>query len=111
MVTLQHHIPLGAQQGGGGVRLCPDLQNHPPASPSPQGTFCLLSSRCTCSTKRLSLRLLTEIPEGEGQRSGIKVRAGASRRSPGLWLTRQVGVINPLLDFGILHDDHSVGRQ
>lgn len=31
--------------------------------------------------------------------------------SPGLWLTSQVGVINPLLDFGILYDDHGAGRQ
>lgn len=84
MVTLQHHVPLGAQMGSG-VRPCPELEKHPPPPPPPpppsppRGTFCLLSSRCTWSTKRLSLRLLTEIPEAEGQRSGIK---GQSRGPP-----------------------------
>lgn len=82
-----------------------------PASQSPEGTFCLLSSRCTCSTKRLSLRLLTEMPEGEDRGRGSRVKAGSSLGSPGLWLTCQVGVINPLLDFGVLHDDHSTGCQ
>lgn len=28
-------------------------------------TFCLLSSQCTCSTNKLSLRLLTEMPATE----------------------------------------------
>ena len=79
MVTLQHHVPLGAQMGSG-VRPCPEPEEPPPPClPGPRGTFCLLSSRCTCSTKRLSLRLLTEIPEGGGQGSGIK---GQSRGPP-----------------------------
>lgn len=82
MVTLQHHVPLGTQARRG-VRLCPDLANPPTLPPSPQrGTFCLLSSRCTCSTKRLSLRLLTEMPEGEDRGQGSRVRAGVLPRQP-----------------------------
>lgn len=38
-------------------------------------------------------------------------KQGPSPCSPGLWLTGQVGVINPLLNFGVLHDDHGVGRK
>ena len=114
VVTLQHHIPLwGPDKGRGQALPRAGEPTHPAAQSLQRGTFCLLSSRCTCSTKRLSLRLLTEIPEGEGQRSGIK---GQSRGLPYAALdsgspTGQVGIINPLLDLGILHDDHGTGRQ
>lgn len=71
VVTLQHHIPLGDPGKGRGQAL-PRARGPSPTLPPgpPMGTFCLLSSRCTCSTKRLSLRLLTEIPEGKGRGQG-----------------------------------------
>ena len=83
VVTLQHHVPLGAHTGTG-VRPCPALRGPVPSPPpqAPRGTFCLLSSRCTWSTKRLSLRLLTEIPGGKGQRSGIKGQSRAPSMDP-----------------------------
>lgn len=36
MVTLQHHVPLGAQTGSG-VRPCPELEKHPLPHPVPRG--------------------------------------------------------------------------